>query len=146
MSFESKERKRKEYFEKMKKMFMGRDETPGEMLGSESENKFRAMVERLSVEGKIPWFLGISKSSVYEDWHKQIDFWIRVVSEGESGSMEFSIPFQIKSSLAYAESFKRKHPDSGINVIVMNERMNPDWLLALLRKAYHDEVERRKGN
>ena len=146
MSFESKERKRKEYHDKIRRMFIGRDETAIRELGSESEDRFRAMVERLSADGKVPWLLGIAKSSVYEDWCKQIDFWIRVTYKSGDGSMEFSIPFQIKSSYAATLEFKRKHPDSKVHVVAMNDRMNPDWLLHMLRKAYEKEVARRKSS
>jgi len=140
----SKEQKRIEYLETFKKKFMGKEETPGDARGAESKRKFQAMVEKLNQEGKLPWFRNLAKLSLSESLTEHVDFRMRVVEESEEGCMEFFILFMIKSSLAGAEYFRKRHPDPKIRIVVMNARMNSDWLLSMLRNAYREEVAQRK--
>jgi len=126
----------------IKDAFMKKNQTADNIRGDESEKRFKNMVEELDWRGKLPWFLGLARSSASEDWTKRIDFKMRVESQSESGLIEFSIAFQIKSSLAGAEKFMKSKVDPNIHIVVMNGRMNRHWLLNILNSIYLEEIEK----
>jgi hypothetical protein len=126
----------------IKAAFMKKNQTADNIRGDESEERFQKMVEELNWRGKLPWFRGLARSSASEDWTKGVDFKMRVESESESGLIEFSIAFQVKSSLAGAEKFKKSKPDPNIHIVVMNDRMNKHWLLNILNSIYLEEIEK----
>jgi len=127
---------------KIKSAFIKKEQTEQEVRGDMSEKRFEDMVEGLAKNGKLPWFRGLARASATEDWILKIDFRMRVVSEGEEGTMEFSIPFQIKSSTRGAEDFKKANPRSKAHVIIMNVQMREAWLLNILTAAYLSEAEK----
>jgi hypothetical protein len=133
---------RQKHLADIKEAFMKKNQTADNIRGDESEERFRSMVEELKQLGKLPWFRGLARSSASEDWTKGVDFRMRVESESESGFTEFSIAFNVKSSLMGAEKFKKNKADPNIHLIVMNDRMNRRWLSDILNSIYLEEIEK----
>ena len=126
----------------IKDAFMKKNQTADNIHGDESEERFKNMVEELNWRGKLPWFRGLARSSASEDWTKRIDFKMRVESQSESGLIEFLIAFQVKSSLAGGDKFKKSKADPNIHLVVMNDRMNRHWLSDILNSIYLEEIEK----
>jgi len=129
-------------YSRLKTSFIKKNQTAAEVRGDLAEERFESMVKEMQYDGRLPWLQGMARASLTEDWIKGIDFKMRVISESESGSMEFSILFQIKSSLKGAEDFKKNNRNPNIHLIVMNDRMNRNWLLSILDSIYLSEVEK----
>jgi hypothetical protein len=127
----------------IKKAFIQREQTAGDVFGNEAENRFELMVRYLLRHQCPSWLRGLARSSASEDWVKKIDFRMRVVrTKKDRTSEEFSIPINIKSSLAGLEQFEKENPDSDIYVIVVGQDMKIPRLKNILTDIYHEKRRR----